>query len=596
MPELMGWPYPSVGSENGAPRRFACSLGCALTRSARLAPLLLALGVTLCTLPAQAGAATVGTQAFGLAGAPGPNLPAHANHFNRDGFASTCPNPAFKAPTETTTSEQHAYKSRKFNNYILEDACITASLSTLCSGADAVMSESYSPSYDPSNIRVNWIGDLGDNPPAKTSYSFIVAAGQPFETVVDEEASTANCGGVTVTWTSDRPWTMGPPYISGVPAVGRELAAGEFWNDDPALGYHWLRCDAVGSGCAGIPAATGATYTPADADIGHAIALRETATLSGVTSTSVPSHATQPVFIPAILEQGSLASGDSSITQRLATTGPPSSCETPKSAPAPAGFGEAHLYDAFTVRSFINEAACIVVEQAVLCAVLTTAYSPAFVPGQVAQNYVADDSTLGDMSYALAAGSTSTAVVSDYMGFNTCPQYTIVVGSLAPFATASPALSGPAAEGAPQTTTNGEWGGSPSFLQAWLRCEGDGNACEAIPGALGASYTPTAADVGHRLRSRVTATQVNTSSADSAPSPVIGPDRIPPHGTIALGRTNLTKVVKRGFIPVTATCDENCTVKVSAVVSKKAAKRLGKRRRIASGRAAPSPGRGRSCA
>ena len=46
---------------------------------------------------------------------------------------------------------------------------VTATLATMCSGADAVMSETYSPSYDPAHIRVNWIGDLGDNPPAQTS-------------------------------------------------------------------------------------------------------------------------------------------------------------------------------------------------------------------------------------------------------------------------------------------------------------------------------------------------------------------------------------------------------------------------------------------
>jgi hypothetical protein len=175
-------------------------------------------------------------------------------------------------------------------------------------------------------------------------------------------------------------------------------------------------------------------------------------------------------------------------------------------------------------------------------------------------------------------------VVSSWDSSFPCPQYTLLVGSEAPFATASPALGGAAVEGSPQTTTNGVWGGSPSFQQSWLRCDADGDACEAIAGAGGASYTPAAADVGHRLRSRIAATQVNTSSADSAPSAVIGPDVTPPHGTLALGRANLNKVLRSGFIPVTATCDENCAVKVSAVVSKQAAKRLGRKRRIGSGK------------
>ena len=143
----------------------------------------MALAAALAALPASAGAVQFATQGWGLANS-GSNPKKHVNWFNEDGTPSTCPNPWYKVPTETTTPDQVTYQSRKFNNYILEDACITASLSTACSGADALMSESYSPSYDPSSIRTNWIGDLGNNPPAQTSYSFIVPGGAPLRWIM----------------------------------------------------------------------------------------------------------------------------------------------------------------------------------------------------------------------------------------------------------------------------------------------------------------------------------------------------------------------------------------------------------------------------
>ena len=156
---------------------------------------------------------------------------------------------------------------------------MTISVSTACTGNDAVMSETYSPAYDPSAITSNWIGDLGDNPPAATSYGVVVPPGIDFETVVERESSTGSCGGVTLTWSSDRPWASARPSIGGIAAVGRELKPNlDVWAGDPVLGRQWLRCDASGAGCADIPGATGDSYVPGDADIGHTIALRETGT------------------------------------------------------------------------------------------------------------------------------------------------------------------------------------------------------------------------------------------------------------------------------------------------------------------------------
>src|SRR5436190_1335718 len=65
------------------------------------------------------------------------------------------------------------------------------------------------------------------------------------------------------------------------------------------------------------------------------------------------------------------------------------------------------------------------------------------------------------------------------------------------------------------TTTNGSWSTSASFTYQWLRCVKGYRGCASLPGAptytviLGATaatYTPTAADVGHVLVAQVTAT------------------------------------------------------------------------------------------
>jgi hypothetical protein len=63
-------------------------------------------------------------------------------------------------------------------------------------------------------------------------------------------------------------------------------------------------------------------------------------------------------------------------------------------------------------------------------------------------------------------------------------------------------------------SSDGTWTGpSLNIVRAWVQCDGHGTiaSCAAIPGATGLSYTPTADDVGHRLRMLVTATNVADS-------------------------------------------------------------------------------------
>src|SRR5581483_4553751 len=97
-----------------------------------------------------------------------------------------------------------------------------------------------------------------------------------------------------------------------------------------------------------------------------------------------------------------------------------------------------------------------------------------------------------------------------------------------PTNTTPPAITGTAEVGQKLTTTKGAWAGKPtSFQYAWSRCDADG-ACLTIAGATGKTYTVSAADAGHTLRSTVTATNsAGSASATSQPTPVVPPSGCP---------------------------------------------------------------------
>jgi hypothetical protein len=102
-----------------------------------------------------------------------------------------------------------------------------------------------------------------------------------------------------------------------------------------------------------------------------------------------------------------------------------------------------------------------------------------------------------------------------------------VVTALPPASTGRPALiTNGVQQSVPVTVTNGTWQatGPSTYTTVWERCNSAGAACGAISGATAASYTPTAADVGHTLVVVVTASNVDGSVASaSTPSDVVLP-------------------------------------------------------------------------
>jgi hypothetical protein len=113
-----------------------------------------------------------------------------------------------------------------------------------------------------------------------------------------------------------------------------------------------------------------------------------------------------------------------------------------------------------------------------------------------------------------------------------------------------PDLKQTAQVGTPIPVTTGLWSYAPSgYAYSWLRCDSSGTACTTLS-ATASSYTPVAADIGYRLRSRVTPivggsplgsgalTELSQTVKSSDAGPVILLGAVPAiSGTFAVGAT-----------------------------------------------------------
>ena len=99
------------------------------------------------------------------------------------------------------------------------------------------------------------------------------------DVAVEDAAGNVDVVSSRVIATHNAPISTANPALNGVTKVGTQLATSTGqWDGAPTgYGYRWLRCDADGSGCAGIPGADGPNYVPTSADAYHRLVAEVTA-------------------------------------------------------------------------------------------------------------------------------------------------------------------------------------------------------------------------------------------------------------------------------------------------------------------------------
>lgn len=257
------------------------------------------------------------------------------------------------------------------------------------------------------------------------------------------------------------PQSTSPTTISGTPAVGQTLTCtpGSFSGAPaPAVAIAWLRDGQA------IAAQSGTTYGVVAGDAGHALACRATATNTGGSASST----SQSLSVPAALTAG-----------------------TPDVTGTPA------------------------VGQTVTCTEGSWGGSPAFtytwlrdgtaIGGATGRTYVVD---AADATHRLACRVTGTAGGANLEATSA----TAAVPAVAPVPTTSPAIGGTAEIGETLTCAGASFSGipAPSTTIQWLR---DG---APIAGSTGPSYAIVAADAGHALTCRVTATNPGGSATGTS--------------------------------------------------------------------------------
>ena len=117
---------------------------------------------------------------------PGPRASGlQTGRLNRNGIASSCATPKACAPFDATPGR--AYDSYTIPNQSGAPQCVTINLSENAADTNNLQSNAYLNSYDPNNICTNFLGDPGLStgvPPAPTSFSVVVPAGQSLVVVV----------------------------------------------------------------------------------------------------------------------------------------------------------------------------------------------------------------------------------------------------------------------------------------------------------------------------------------------------------------------------------------------------------------------------
>jgi hypothetical protein len=562
----------------------------------------------------------LGAEFFNTAGQPvAPSIAAADPLQNGQldgGAATTCGTP----PTSTVMGTAPDYpmgghrsdRYSPFTNHTEQQQCVTVALDPQTCTADSaarLRSAAYVPSFNAASIGANLAGDGGPPAAGASTYGFLVGPGQQLAVVVGNVEPDASCPAYHLALSSALPWATGPMGITGGAVTGEPLSGGATWSGAPSIARQWSRCDVTGAGCAPIDGATGTTYVPTDADVGHTLRAAETADEGGQQASAFalttpvqsgrprPAHNRVTVSNTSIVEpatdvvpgsQGAAADdatfdfalpfpvsfygteytraslGTNGVIQFESSNGSPFNAALPTTRFGPAVL--AHWDDLVTTSP--TEGIFTSVTGEAPNRVLHVEWRARLYTGGGPVNFevrMRESSPVISLVYGIVSGAGGSATV----GMQAAPTTTLAepfpfstpTGLQLDYTSSRPTVAGAAREGAALTGTDAQWIGPGPIATAlqWLSCDAHGGDCAEVPGATGDSFTPGAAQVGRRLRLRSTATNERGSTAivseptapvTAAESPA-GPDKTPPVIS-SLKVSNASFRVARGVTPVSA--------------------------------------------
>lgn len=288
------------------------------------------------------------------------------------------------------------------------------------------------------------------------------------------------------------------PAVSGTPRAGHTLTAtsGSWTGAAPiSFAYRWVLCGRDGgardgSNCAPIAGATGPGYRLTGSDVGWRLRVRVTATNDAGSATA----ASEPTSV----------------------VGPagPAVPVTPHNTREPSLAGAAAQGQTLTADpgSWTGAGTIKLSYQWVRCGPdggLSDGSNCADIRGATATKYAV---AAGDVGSRLRFRVTARSPFGQQTAASNATPPVKPLASGPPRALNEPAIAGALTQGQTLTATGGSWAGATPITLAyqWVRCgtdggRPDGSNCAAIPNGSAPRYVPVAADVGARLRVRVTA-------------------------------------------------------------------------------------------
>jgi len=283
------------------------------------------------------------------------------------------------------------------------------------------------------------------------------------------------------------PVNTAPPTVSGTAQLGQTLSSTTgAWSGDSPISYAftWQRCNSSGASCSPISGATAQSYTIVAADVGSTLRV-------GISASNTAGNASATSSPTGVVGSGGTA-------------------PNPTTQPNPHGTAEAGQTVYVDNGTWSGTTPMTFTYQWERC---NSGGSCSNISGAANSSYGV---TTADVGYRLRAtvtatnGAGSASVASNLTA-------TVLANGGAPAATKQPNPSGTAQVGATVTVDNGTWSGTAplSFSYQWERCNASGS-CANIGGATKSSYVVTTADLGDRLRAKVTAANAAGSSSSES--------------------------------------------------------------------------------